>query len=874
MKSIRLLFTFLFLLTVSFCFTQKTLANVFAHNVRITQPGSEVPFDGNFADGTDAAIRFTLSDAADTVKVMIYDGSKNLIRTLTETNFAQGDTLVMWDGKDGIGNSVGTGTYSLSIYTSSAGYNNYTEIYYNGGNGLSTRGVTSIRSQSVKNFGFQYGIWSGIVRRYANDGQPWGDNKGSNVLTSPEPIPDRYSPKADSMGYIYFLGYSNHWVYRFNVDTLKVEIVDSSSIKSQAVGLSIKGKGNNAYLAVVANSDIFGMQLTGGTHYGSIDTLVNDPNYKFWDVAFGRGSMFYATYYSSDTSLPGVAAFDMSKYAGTPMKLSDADWKVIADSGRANTLAYDFASDPSKDIIYFTIARRFSGDANAMQNIYSISDLNGARSLSTVYVDKQNNMTQSRSDVAIDAAHNIILFENSDEENVLISPPTGYNSYLYTAPFSELKVFASEAISAVKVDANNDGMPDRLNDTVTVSGIVNSINFLQSSNGFSYFIQDATGGIDIYKAGATTPTFKIGDRIIATGKVAFYNGTTEISVNNLNTDIVLLDTNNTITPIVLTIEQYLADPEKYESMYIEIKGVSKTANSPAWPTTGNDANIMIWDGYKSITLRVDKDTDLDENPEPVYPIDVKGIATQYTSSAPYNTGYQISPNAFTDITAGVAVSPSPYFFFDPNLKQDAVSGLTISDSSEVDTVRWTPSIDLNGDAIRYAFKVYTPGGSQLLSVTSENSGADTLAIINGSDVLKNVLKGQDTVAVDLVILAKASNEVSAITSVDTIHTMIINNIVTGIKDKVVPHTFFVDQNYPNPFNPSTTIRFGLQKQGAVNLIVYNILGQQVAVLLNHQVMSPGMHEIQFNASRLASGTYIYRLQAGNNVVNKKMILLK
>ena len=366
MRPIRLLLP---LFLISFLFsglTQKALADVFANNVRITQPGLDAPFDGNFADGTDAAIRFTLSDAADTVKVMIYDGSMTLIRTITELNYAQGDTSVAWDGKDDSDSPVGTGTYSLSIYTSSAGYNDYTEIYYDGsGNGLSTRGVTSIKSQSVKNFGFQYGIWSTIVRRYANDGEAWGDVKGNNELTSVTPMDDRYSPEADSMGYVYFLGYSNHWVYRFNVDTLVQEVVDSTSIKNLAVGIGIKGKGNDAYLTLAAESNIFGMQLTDGFHSGAIDTLVNQPGYTFWDVTVGRGNMIYSTYYSSDDSLPGVAAFDMSKFSGTPLTLADADWTVIGDSGRANTLTYDFASNPANDVIYYTIARRKSGDANA-----------------------------------------------------------------------------------------------------------------------------------------------------------------------------------------------------------------------------------------------------------------------------------------------------------------------------------------------------------------------------------------------------------------------------------------------------------------------------------------------------------------------------
>ena len=84
----------------------------------------------------------------------------------------------------------------------------------------------------------------------------------------------------------------------------------------------------------------------------------------------------------------------------------------------------------------------------------------------------------------------------------------------------------------------------------------------------------------------------------------------------------------------------------------------------------------------------------------------------------------------------------------------------------------------------------------------------------------------------------------------------------------------MDQNYPNPFNPSTTINYQIASPVNVSLIIYNTLGQQVAVLINNQFTQAGQHSLQFNASNLASGTYIYRLVAGNFVMTKKMILMK
>jgi Secretion system C-terminal sorting domain len=94
-----------------------------------------------------------------------------------------------------------------------------------------------------------------------------------------------------------------------------------------------------------------------------------------------------------------------------------------------------------------------------------------------------------------------------------------------------------------------------------------------------------------------------------------------------------------------------------------------------------------------------------------------------------------------------------------------------------------------------------------------------------------------------------------------------------IEVKVVPSQYVLYQNYPNPFNPTTTIKFNLPQAGEVNLTVYNVLGQKVMTLANG-MLEAGFHSVEFNASNLASGTYIYRLQALNFVQTKKMILVK
>ena len=100
--------------------------------------------------------------------------------------------------------------------------------------------------------------------------------------------------------------------------------------------------------------------------------------------------------------------------------------------------------------------------------------------------------------------------------------------------------------------------------------------------------------------------------------------------------------------------------------------------------------------------------------------------------------------------------------------------------------------------------------------------------------------------------------------------------VTGIDEELVgltPETFALYNNYPNPFNPATKIRFAIPQSTFTVLKVYSILGEEVASLVN-ELKTPGIYEINFDGSNLSSGTYLYKLQAGNFVETKKMILLK
>ena len=97
-------------------------------------------------------------------------------------------------------------------------------------------------------------------------------------------------------------------------------------------------------------------------------------------------------------------------------------------------------------------------------------------------------------------------------------------------------------------------------------------------------------------------------------------------------------------------------------------------------------------------------------------------------------------------------------------------------------------------------------------------------------------------------------------------------ISTDVKDEL-PFQYSLDQNYPNPFNPATQIKYSIAKAGIVTLKVYDILGRQVADLVN-KYQEAGKYTVDFNASRLASGVYIYRIESSSFTNVKKMMLIK
>lgn len=211
------------------------------------------------------------------------------------------------------------------------------------------------------------------------------------------------------------------------------------------------------------------------------------------------------------------------------------------------------------------------------------------------------------------------------------------------------------SIAEARKDANSDLIPDHLNDTVKVYGVITSPNY-QTTN-TSYYIQDDSAGINVFASG-TVMNFEIGDSIFVIGKILQFNGLTEISPLAANATFINVLKQNAVIPAPkqLTLAQFLANPEMYESQLIRIDTLYKSSGN--WPAAGSSASIYLkkMGGTDSLQLRIDSDTDIDGSLEPQYPVNVVGIASQFSSGATvYNNGYQILPRDTADIQHVIVV---------------------------------------------------------------------------------------------------------------------------------------------------------------------------------------------------------------------------
>jgi len=241
---------------------------------------------------------------------------------------------------------------------------------------------------------------------------------------------------------------------------------------------------------------------------------------------------------------------------------------------------------------------------------------------------------------------------NDNFDDFVVSSPDPQNSASAIEPqLEQPPAPPEEGVTLLKDvrENDNDGQPTMLGKTVTVEGTVTVENNIVGKN--TFYIQDATGGVNIY--GYKEPV-TVGSKVKITGTVASYNGLTEIAP----TTVEVIGTGDEITPKETTIAELTnyTTAEPKEGTLITVKG--RVTNVPATPDSGGGTNITLDDNGKTTLLRVLGTTDVDA--ANTFKVGssyiITGIASQYDSKAPFDTGYQIFPREAKDITEYFALS--------------------------------------------------------------------------------------------------------------------------------------------------------------------------------------------------------------------------
>ncbi len=325
-------------------------------------------------------------------------------------------------------------------------------------------------------------------------------------------------------------------------------------------------------------------------------------------------------------------------------------------------------------------------------------------------------------------------------------------------------------IAEARKDLNNDLIADHsiTKDTLVIYGVITTPNMGASASQTSFFMQDSTGGIDAFGFGLPPVTYSKGDSVLVIGTVSQFRGLVEFTPLVLDTLHFQILKHNATLPKTkhLTLHQFVTNAESYEGQLIELDTLYKATGT--WPAAlvGN-VSVYLTNAAKTDTVQMflDLDAAIGGSTEPLYPINVVGFVSQFSSATTvYNNGYEITPRDTNDI------------------KHTAIAG--------------------------------------------------------------------------------------------------VNDALAGI-----PTVYELQNNYPNPFNPSTTIMYGLPRQSHVTVMIYSVLGQEVATLVN-EVQAPSYYRVVWNGQdkkggQVSSGVYFFRIVAQSTdgktqpfVEVKKMMLMK
>ena len=170
--------------------------------------------------------------------------------------------------------------------------------------------------------------------------------------------------------------------------------------------------------------------------------------------------------------------------------------------------------------------------------------------------------------------------------------------------------------------------------------------------------------------------------------------------------------------------------------------------------------------------------------------------------------------------------------------------------------------------------VFTWPASGILKIPSLTNIINKIYLLNDTTTMLSFKITSDSIMI--AVSASAPNATNSVVVLDVVGVPMSSPQGTAVDDhpsKILPSSMELNQNYPNPFNPTTVLSYELPDAGLVKLTVYDLLGHEVAVLVNEK-KNAGKYSVQWDASRFSSGVYFCRLTVGSYTMTRKLLLLR
>ncbi|MEP0549061.1 MAG: lamin tail domain-containing protein [Rhodothermales bacterium] len=485
--------------------------------------------------------------------------------------------------------------------------------------------------------------------------------------------------------------------------------------------------------------------------------------------------------------------------------------------------------------------------------------------------------------------------------------------------------FAGTTPIATLNDRDDDGVLNYLGYGARVNGVGTADTGTFSTNNLEVYIQDATGGLSLFRGGDTFTPFAAGTRYTVLGVVEQFNGKTQLQ------PVAVMDEGPAaVDPLVATIAELQANPESFENELIRINGVTPGDFPPA----GDSGDVPIEDGSspEPLTMRIDNETGITGADAPPAPFDLVGIFTQFdTDGLPLDGGYQILPRGPEDlgspqqdrscptalVVSDFRAAPSDQEFIEIQNVGDAAV-----DFAEVDCVVGAfgsasylglPAAGMLAPGETLTFGASASGADIAFADGTLRDGYSGLAVLDREALADGtpIPAIQPDIITSLVYLsggvvygffhvdpaqaqtycglyagrlhpfaqsqcaaARGTGDDGSVTRDFAAMVAAAEQEDAAARAAAVPTAFALAPAYPNPFSSRATLGVDVPEAASVRVVVYDVLGRSVAVLLDGAVEA-GRHETVLDATALASGVYVVRMTTdGGFVATQRLTVVR